>query len=64
MQRRTLAIAAAATTALAATTLATPALSQGRIEWRMVTIWPRNLPGPAWRRSAARTASARCRAGG
>lgn len=23
-----------------------PALSQGRIEWRMVTLWPRNLPGP------------------
>jgi TRAP-type mannitol/chloroaromatic compound transport system substrate-binding protein len=30
----------------AATTLATPALSQNRIEWRMVTLWPRNLPGP------------------
>ena len=30
----------------AAATLAAPALAQGRIEWRMVTIWPRNLPGP------------------
>jgi TRAP-type mannitol/chloroaromatic compound transport system substrate-binding protein len=25
--------------------LAAPALSQGRVEWRMVTSWPRNLPG-------------------
>lgn len=23
-----------------------PALAQGRIEWRMVTSWPKNLPGP------------------
>jgi TRAP-type mannitol/chloroaromatic compound transport system substrate-binding protein len=30
----------------AAVSLAAPALSQGRIEWRMVTLWPRNLPGP------------------
>ena len=43
MQRRTMIGSAAAATAA---TLATPALSQGRIEWRMVTIWPRNLPGP------------------
>jgi len=27
-------------------TLATPAISQGRMEWRMVTAWPPNLPGP------------------
>jgi TRAP-type mannitol/chloroaromatic compound transport system substrate-binding protein len=26
--------------------LATPALSQSKIEWRMVTSWPKNLPGP------------------
>ncbi|MGI9366205.1 MAG: TRAP transporter substrate-binding protein [Rhizobiaceae bacterium] len=26
--------------------LATPALAQSRIEWRMVTSWPKNLPGP------------------
>src|SRR3712207_6685963 len=44
MQRRNLLGTAAATAA--ATGLATPALSQGRTEWRMVTIWPRNLPGP------------------
>jgi TRAP-type mannitol/chloroaromatic compound transport system substrate-binding protein len=46
MDRRSLmskaAIGGVATTA----GLATPALSQGRIEWRMVTLWPRNLPGP------------------
>ncbi len=30
----------------AAVTLATPAYSQGRVEWRMVTSWPKNLPGP------------------
>lgn len=32
--------------AAAAAALATPALSQGRIEWKMTTLWPRNLPGP------------------
>ena len=26
--------------------LATPALAQSSIEWRMVTSWPKNLPGP------------------
>lgn len=39
-------IAGAAIGGVAASGLATPALSQGRIEWRMVTLWPRNLPGP------------------
>ena len=29
----------------AASTLATPALSQGRQEWRMVTSWPKMFPG-------------------
>jgi TRAP-type mannitol/chloroaromatic compound transport system substrate-binding protein len=33
-------------TAPALAALATPALSQNRIEWRMVTSWPKNLPGP------------------
>ncbi len=32
-------------TAAAATTLAAPAVAQGRITWRMVTTWPRNFPG-------------------
>ena len=36
----------AASGAAAAAALATPALSQGRIEWKMTTLWPRNLPGP------------------
>ncbi len=26
--------------------LAAPALAQGRLQWRMVTSWPRDLPGP------------------
>ena len=34
-----------AVVAAAATTLSAPAISQGREEWRMVTSWPRNLPG-------------------
>ena len=37
---------ASATLAAPAVALATPALSQSRVEWRMVTSWPRNLPGP------------------
>lgn len=31
---------------LGAAALATPALASGRIEWKMVTSWPKNLPGP------------------
>ena len=30
----------------AATTLATPAIAQDIRQWRMVTAWPKNLPGP------------------
>ena len=44
MKRREFLKTAAAGGAVAA--LAAPAISQGRIEWRMVTLWPRNLPGP------------------
>ncbi|MEE9314621.1 MAG: TRAP transporter substrate-binding protein [Rhizobiaceae bacterium] len=29
-----------------AVTLATPALASSKIQWRMVTSWPKNLPGP------------------
>ncbi len=43
MRRRNVLSAAAAATAA---TLATPAIAQGRLEWRMVTSWPMNLPGP------------------
>lgn len=31
--------------AAAAATLATPAIAQGKITWRMVTTWPKNFPG-------------------
>jgi TRAP-type mannitol/chloroaromatic compound transport system substrate-binding protein len=31
---------------LAAAPLATPALAKGLAEWKMVTSWPKNLPGP------------------
>lgn len=43
-RRKFLKTAAAGTAASAA--LATPAISQGKMEWRMVTAWPPNLPGP------------------
>ena len=36
---------AAAVAPLAAAPLATPALAQGKIEWKMVTAWPKNAPG-------------------
>jgi len=29
----------------AASALATPAIAQGNITWRMVTTWPKNFPG-------------------
>lgn len=32
--------------AVAASSFPAPAIGQGLIEWRMVTAWPRNLPGP------------------
>ena len=35
-----------AATGAAATALATPALSQNIRQWRLVSAWPRNLPGP------------------
>lgn len=34
-----------ASAALGATALAAPAIAQERIEWRMVTAWPKNAPG-------------------
>ncbi len=34
-----------ATAAAGAATLSAPAISQGRVEWRMVTTWPKNFPG-------------------
>ncbi|TVR81050.1 MAG: TRAP transporter substrate-binding protein [Rhodospirillales bacterium] len=37
--------AAGAATVAAAATLPRPAVAQERIEWRMVTTWPKNFPG-------------------
>ncbi len=48
MQRRTFLVNTATAGAAAATAAATfpaPAISQNRREWRMVTSWPRGLPG-------------------
>ncbi|MHA1565628.1 MAG: TRAP transporter substrate-binding protein [Alphaproteobacteria bacterium] len=36
---------AAGVASAAASSLAKPAIAQGRIEWRMVTSWPKGLPG-------------------
>lgn len=44
MQRRKL-FGAMGTGAIAAAALAAPAIAQSRIEWRMVTTWPKNFPG-------------------
>lgn len=38
-------ITAAGAAVTAASTLATPAIAQGKMEWRMVTTWPKNFPG-------------------
>ena len=32
--------------ATAGTALASPAIAQGKMKWKMVTSWPKNLPGP------------------
>lgn len=36
----------AAAAGIATATLATPAIAQGTKQWKMVTSWPKNLPGP------------------
>ena len=46
MDRRKFLKSAAVGAAVGSTALAAPAISQGRMEWRMVTSWPLNLPGP------------------
>ena len=48
MERRTFLKSAAlgsAGVAATATVFPTPAISQGKMEWRMVTSWPKGLPG-------------------
>ncbi len=46
MERRSfLTTAGAAGVAAAASSFPKPAISQGRMEWRMVTSWPKGLPG-------------------
>lgn len=35
-----------ATAAAATSALAAPAIAQGKLQWKMVTSWPKNLPGP------------------
>ncbi|MEY8839352.1 ABC transporter substrate-binding protein, partial [Cribrihabitans sp. XS_ASV171] len=44
MKRRQFLTAGAA--GLAAAPLATPAIAQDVMRWKMVTAWPKNLPGP------------------
>ncbi|WP_041794384.1 TRAP transporter substrate-binding protein [Pararhodospirillum photometricum] len=45
MKRRDFLAAASAGTAVAVGGLAAPALAQERLEWKMVTPWPKNAPG-------------------
>lgn len=44
-RRKFIAKASVASTGLATGALAAPAFAQGKVEWRMVTAWPKNLPG-------------------
>lgn len=39
-------VSASAAGAASAAALATPALATGKVEWRFVTSWPKELPGP------------------
>ena len=41
---RTAAVGAASVPAAAG--LSAPAIAQGKMQWKMVTAWPQNLPGP------------------
>ena len=44
-RRSALKASVAAGVAAGSATLAAPAISQGRKQWRMVTCWPKNFPG-------------------
>ncbi len=45
-RREFLKSAAVGTVAAGASTLAAPAIAQDKMRWKMVTAWPKNLPGP------------------
>ena len=45
MDRRTMIRGAAVAGGAAVATLAAPAIAQSKVEWRMVTTWPKNFPG-------------------
>ncbi|MGN6102291.1 MAG: TRAP transporter substrate-binding protein [Devosia sp.] len=45
MDRRSMMRGAAVAGGAAVASLAAPALAQGKMEWRMVTAWPKNFPG-------------------
>lgn len=46
MERRKFLTTAAVGGAAAATaSFPAPAITQGKVEWRMVTTWPKNFPG-------------------
>lgn len=45
-RRKFLASAGIAGAAAASTTFPMPAIAQGKMQWKMVTAWPKNLPGP------------------
>ena len=48
------ALAGAAVAAAAASSFPAPAISQGKMQLKMVTTWPKNFPGPRHRRPAPR----------
>src|SRR5690606_3618576 len=45
MKRRQFLKGTAVAGAASTSALATPAIAQSRIEWKMVTAWPKNFPG-------------------
>ncbi len=46
MKRRDFIKTAGVGAAAATAAFATPAIAQGKMQWKMVTAWPKNLPGP------------------
>lgn len=60
MDRRSFIVRTGTLAAAAGVALAAPAIAQSRTEWRMVTTWPKNMPGlgPAAQRFAERVNAA------